>query len=94
MHKITKAEVGGDHRVDLTFDDGVAGTVDLSHLVGRGVFASWQDYATFQEVRIGETGDLRWPSGVDLCPDALYLKVTEKTIEQVFPALSGAPSHA
>ncbi len=94
MRKITTAVVGDDYRIDLTFDDGVVGTVDLSHLVGRGVFSGWREYAAFRCVQIGETGDLRWPDGVDLCPDSMYLKVTEKPPEEVFPELTGTPSQA
>lgn len=94
MQKITKAEPCEGYRVDLTFDDGVTGIVDLSYLVGRGVFSSWQDYAAFRLVHVGETGDLRWPDGIDLCPDSLYIKVSGKSIEQVFPELTTTPSHA
>ena len=30
-------------RLQVAFSDGVSGTVDLSHLVGRGVFRLWDD---------------------------------------------------
>ena len=94
MRKITKAEAREDYRINLTFDDGVTGIVDLSHLVGRGVFSCWRDDAAFRLVQVGETGDLRWPAGIDLCPDSLYMKVSGKTFEEVFPELTGTPSHA
>ena len=94
MRKITRVEAGEDYRIHLTFDDGVAGTVDLSHLVGRGVFSSWLDYDVFRLVHIGETGDLRWPDRIDLCPDSMYLKVSGKPFSEVFPELTGTSSHA
>ena len=94
MNKVTKVTAGDDYRLDVAFDDGVAGTVDLSHLAGRGVFTVWQDYAVYRSVRIGERGDLQWPDGIDLCADALYLKVSKKPIEDVFPELTGTASHA
>jgi hypothetical protein len=31
---------------------------------------------------------------MDLCPDALYLKVTSKKPEDLFPALRNLPDHA
>jgi hypothetical protein len=94
MHKITDVVVGEGYTIRLRFEDGVEGAVDLSCLVGRGVFAQWEDHAAFRDVGIGETGDLRWAHGVDLCPDALYLKVTGKTPEQAFPELTSASRHA
>jgi hypothetical protein len=87
MHTITHVEALEDYRISLSFDDGTAGEVDLSDLAGRGVFVGWTDYADFRKVTVGETGELVWPSGVDLCPDALYLRVTGKKPEEEFPVL-------
>ncbi len=87
MRKITHVEVLPDYRLHLTFNDGTAGTVDLSALVGKGVFACWSDPAAFAQVRVGSSGELVWGDQVDLCPDSLYLKVTRKEPEEVFPAL-------
>lgn len=39
MRKITKVRVFPGYRLELEFDDGVSGAVDLSHLVGKRVFA-------------------------------------------------------
>lgn len=88
MVKITKVRVLEGYRLELVFDDGVSGVVDLSELVGKGVFAFWRDYRAFERVRIGSFGELLWDDKVDLCPDALYLKATGKRPEDVFPALS------
>jgi len=87
MHKITKVDALAGYRLRLRFADGTTGEVDLSALVGRGVFGAWEDYTEFRNVTIGDSGELVWPSGVDLCSDALYLKVTGKTPEEAFPAL-------
>lgn len=94
MRKIVHVEVLEGYRLTLTFDDGTAGTVDLSGLAGRGVFAYWNDRAVFAEVRIGSSGELIWGDQVDLCPDALYLKVTGKQPEDVFPGLRQEPIRA
>ena len=87
MRKISHVEVLQGYCLALTFDDGTAGRVDLSSLVGKGVFACWNDRAVFARVRVGSSGELLWGDHVDLCPDALYLKVTGKQPEEVFPAL-------
>ena len=72
----------------LRYDDGVQGTVDLSHLAGRGVFAAWNDPAVFGKARITEAGAVEWPGEIDLCPDSLYLKVTGKTPKEAFPSIT------
>ena len=48
MAKITKVKVLKGYHLELAFDDGVCGVVDLSELVGRGVFALWGDRYTAQ----------------------------------------------
>jgi len=94
MHRITAVKVLTGYRLELTFDDGVIGAVDLSDLVGKGVFAGWLDRKAFETVRIGSAGELVWDDQVDLCPDALYLEVTGKNPEEVFEGLRREPSHA
>lgn len=94
MKKILSLKVLPGYHLDLTFDDGVTGIVDLSHLVGEGVFGSWRDAKTFEKVRIGSDGELVWGEQIDLCPDSLYLRVTGKTPEDIFPALRHEHSHA
>ena len=94
MRKITMVKVLQGYRLRLTFDDGVSGKVDLSDLVGKGVFALWRDYHVFEQVQIGTSGELVWGNQVDLCPDSLYLKATSKKPEDVFPALRHEHVHA
>jgi hypothetical protein len=94
MRKVLKAKALQGYCLELEFDDGVSGTVDLSDLAGKGVFALWDDRSTFEQVRTGPSGELVWGDRIDLCPDALYLKVTGKKPEDVFPALRSEPAHA
>ena len=94
MRRITKVKVLPGYRLELEFDDGVSGVVDLSDSVGKGVFALWRDPLVFEQVRIGSSGELAWGDRIDLCPDALYLRVTGKKPEDIFPALRHQPTHA
>lgn len=94
MRRIKGVEVLSEYRLDLTFDDGTRGIVDLSSLVGKGVFSLWRDPSAFERVRIGTSGELIWNDQIDLCPDALYLRVTGKKPEDLFPALRREPAHA
>lgn len=94
MHRIKQVETLEGYRLRLVFEDGTQGIVDLSDLVGRGVFAFWNDYGLFQKVCIGDTGELVWPNAVDLCPDSLYLRLTGKKPGEIFPALLREPVDA
>ena len=83
-----------NYRLFLRYDDGESGEVDLSSYVGRGVFLAWNEPGTFEQVRLAEAGHPEWPGGIDLCPDALYMQLTGKRPEEVFPALNNLPAHA
>jgi hypothetical protein len=83
----------GDYQLELAYDDGVSGRVDLSGLVGKGVFSAWQDIQHFNQVKIGAFGELTWGNNLELCPDSLYFRITGKAPEEVFPVLR-ASSHA
>jgi len=93
MKKIIAIEVRENYRVWLRFDDGAEGEVDLSVHVGKGVFAPWADYGFFRKATVGESGrTLTWPGALDLCADALWLQVTGKKPEDLFPTKSGVTS--
>ena len=94
MAKITKVKVLQDYRLKLTFDNGVCGEVDLSELVGKGVFSLWRDRHFFEQVRIGSFGELVWGDQIDLCPDSLFLRTTGKKPEDIFPALRREAAYA
>lgn len=76
-----------NYRLWVRFSDGVEGTVDLSEYAGKGVFEIWNDYRTFLNVHIGPGGEIVWSEQVDMCPDAIYLKITGKKPEDLFPKL-------
>ena len=94
MPKLVDVKPLPDYRLSLQYEDGSTGIVDLSHLVSKGVFKLWNDPAEFQRVAIGGSGEVRWSDEVDLCGDALYLSITGKQPEDIFPNLGKATSRA
>jgi len=79
MHRVTSVEPLSECRLRLTFDDGLAGEVDLSDMVGEGVFEALNDPAEFAKVYVDcETHTVAWPGGIDLCPDSLYEDVQSR----------------
>jgi hypothetical protein len=94
MRKITAVTVLEGFRLEIVFDDGVHGIVDLSDVAGKGIFAMWLDRSAFERVRIGSSGELAWGDKIDLCPDSLYLRTTGKNPQDLFPLLRREPVHA
>lgn len=47
----------------------------------------WEDPREFARVTIGSGGELVWNDQIDLDPDALYLTLTGKKPEDIFPKL-------
>ncbi len=73
MKKIVAVEPRPKYRVWIRFEDGIEGEVDLSQLVGKGIFNGWADSSEFRKVFVDpETHIIAWPGGIDLCPDTLY----------------------
>lgn len=75
------------YRLWLRYSDGTEGEVDLSHLVGRGVFTIWNQPGVFETVSLGPGRSIHWSDEVELCPDSLYLQITGKAPEELYPAL-------
>ena len=73
------------YRLKMTYSDGAAGEVDLSDLAGRGVFALWDQPGAFESVRVTPWRAIAWSDDVEICADALYLRLTGKAPEEVFP---------
>ena len=61
----------------VTFIDGVHGSVRMRDQIfsdTAGVFAALRDPEVFATVRV-EEGDVIWPIGLDLAPDAMYEEI-------------------
>ena len=84
MYKPRQVKPLPDYKLWLEYIDGVSGEVDLSHLAGKGVFKYWDDYANFEKVYIAEGGEIAWSDTIDLCPDTLYMRITGKSVDELF----------
>ncbi len=59
----------------IKFSDGNEGTVDLSDLVGKGVFNEWNNSDLFNKAYIDVTGAIAWNDELDICSDAVYERI-------------------
>ncbi len=94
MYKPVEIKALENYQLWIKYSDGTQGAVDLSHLAGRGVFALWDDYDAFRKVAIGSSGEIAWSDRVDLCPDSIYMKISGKRPEELFPNLAIEATHA
>ena len=83
--KIVTATALPAYRLALSYDNGEQGVVDLSEFVGRGVFEAWEKPGLFEQASITSEGAIEWPGDLDMCPDALYLRMTGKKPEEELP---------
>jgi hypothetical protein len=72
MFKIISAAPITGYKLDIRFDDGVGGVVDLKARLFGPVFEALKDPALFAQVGVDEFGAVCWPNGADLAPDALH----------------------
>jgi Protein of unknown function (DUF2442) len=74
-----------DYRIWVRYADGVEGEVDLSSYVGKGVFSAWNDPSFFNRVHLSAHGSIAWSDDIELCADSVYLELTGKKPEELFP---------
>ena len=83
MIRPTEVEPRDGYSIWLSYSDGTAGEINLSHLAGHGVFKAWSDRKCFKTVRITSYGSIAWGNDIELCPDALYMRLTGRSIEEI-----------
>ncbi|GGX47214.1 DUF2442 domain-containing protein [Saccharospirillum salsuginis] len=77
MTRVVNVQAKPGYILDLTFDDGTRGEVDLCDRLFGPMFEPLKDPDYFAQVSVDEFGAVCWPNEADLAPDALYRKVTE-----------------
>lgn len=77
--KIIACKPMPNYRVWMRFDDGLEGELDLSDLVGKGVFEAWKSVDFFNQVKVDPNTDtLAWGDDIDLDPYVLREKISKK----------------
>lgn len=68
----------GNYKLNLTFENGKGGVVDLKLFIAKGgVFSRLADDYYFHQAYINtELGVLSWPDGLDIAPEILYSEAT------------------
>lgn len=94
MVKLFEVKAKPTYHLWLRYEDGAEGELDLSYLVGQGVFSFWKDPKNFERVCIGDCGQISWSDQLDICPDSAYMDITGKKPEEIYPGLKQEKSVA
>ncbi len=76
MRKLKRVIARPDYRLELIFDDGLSGIVDIKSRLCGPVFAPLLNTELFGSVAIDAYGAIVWPNGADLDPDALIARMS------------------
>ncbi len=68
---VIRAEYRGDHKIHLTFNGGVEGTIDFTQWLQGPVFEPLKNVDYFQRFFL-DGGTVAWPNGADIAPETLY----------------------
>lgn len=88
LRDVVSVQPVSEHRLRVTFDDGVEGIVNVEQMVQfTGVFEPLHDPAFFVQVKVNaELGTIYWPNDADLDTDVLYAKITGVPIPEYVDA--------
>ncbi len=75
---VVSATYRGKYKIEITFEDGKKGIVDLSKYIDKGgVFERFRDINFFKSFKVNsELGVLSWEDEVDVAPETLYSEAT------------------
>jgi len=90
--KVQEAKYIADYMINIKFDDGISGTIQLDDLVTRGIFKPLQDKKKFAKVyTTGYTIALSNELEIDATP--IYSDITGKHLGEILhPKITQAPN--
>ena len=80
MNRIIRVSACEGYIIEVWFDNGTSGKVDLSSRLFGPVFEPLRAPLLFSQVRVDEFGAVCWPNGADLAPDALYRTICSQAV--------------
>jgi hypothetical protein len=83
-YDVVEARYIEGYKLDITFENGKKGIVDLQGYIQKGgVFSRFSDIEYFKRFYINkELGVLCWPDNVDIAPETLYSKATGEPLPE------------
>lgn len=79
---LTEANYLEGYKVEVAFNNGRNGVVDLSDTLNGPVFEPLKDLSLFSKLKLDEELEtIVWPNGADLAPEFLYFQAFKNHIE-------------
>ena len=80
MLEVTKAEYMEEYRIQITFNNGASGVVDLKEALWGAMFEKLKDYNTVRKFEVSDVvHTIRWENDADLAPEYLHDKMDEQS---------------
>ena len=71
MEKVIKVIPKTNYIIEITFEDGFKGNLNMKPLIRNGITKDLKDFEYFENVEIDDFGGIYWPNGYDICPNYL-----------------------
>ena len=79
MLEITQAKYLTDYKIQVAFNDGKSGSLDLEKALWGPVFAPLKNKEKFKSFHLSKTlHTIQWPNDADFAPEFLYQKMIEQ----------------
>lgn len=80
MLEVIKAEYIEEYRIQISFNNGASGVVDLKDALWGAMFEKLNDYNIFRKFEVSDVvHTIRWDNDADLAPEYLYEKMVEQS---------------
>ena len=77
-HKAIQIEHIADYKIQVMFEDGTTGIVDMTEFCFSGVFEPIKDINVFRQAYIDERGAICWLEDLDMASDRIYYDIKTK----------------
>jgi len=83
MHRVIDVTALPGFVLELVFEDGVVGQVNLASRLFGPMFEPLKDPEFFSQVFVDPFGAVCWPNNADLSPEALYSQITGQAAQAI-----------
>ena len=81
MHRVKQVRPVPGFRLEIKFEDGLAGVLDLSEELDGPIFEPLLEPSFFNQVQLDEFGVICWPNGADLAPEFVFEQISKSQRE-------------
>jgi hypothetical protein len=81
MHRVKRVSPKPGFQLEVVFESGLSGLLDLSNELDGPVFEPLLQPSFFDQVHLDEFGVICWPNGADLAPEFVYEQINKSQRE-------------